>query len=79
MQTATVNTNTVYSGAIFNPEAIAFAWKGAIPTIEVERDASLRAFEVIGTGKWGEAEYRGGAATNGIGGAGVNLYSNSTS
>lgn len=77
--TAIINTNTCYSGAIFNPEAIAFAWKGKIPAIEVERDASLRAFEVIGTGVWGEAEYRGGAATNGIGGAGVNLYSNSTS
>ncbi len=79
VQTATVSTNTVYSGAIFNPEAIAFAWKGSIPGIEVERDASLRAFEVIGTGVWGEAEYRGGPSTNGIGGAGVNLYSNSTS
>jgi hypothetical protein len=77
--TATVNENTVYSGSIFNPEAIAFAVKGKIPTIEVQRDASLRAFEVIGIGIWGEAEYRGGAATNGIGGAGVNLYSNATS
>jgi hypothetical protein len=77
--TATVESSTVYSGAIFNPEAIAFAFKGSIPAIEVQRDASLRAFEVIGTGIWGEAEYRGGPATNGIGGAGINLYSNSTS
>ena len=77
--TATVDSNTVYSGAIFNPEAIAFAWKGEIPTIEVQRDASLRAFEVVGIGVWGEAEYRGGSAADGIGGAGVNLYSNATS
>jgi len=76
--TATVGSYTVYSGAVFNPEAIAFAFKGEIPAIEVQRDASLRAFEAIGIGIWGEAEYRGGSAAEGIGGAGVNLYSNST-
>ena len=76
--TASVGEYTVYSGAVFNPEAIAYAFKGEIPSIEVQRDASLRAFEVIGTGVWGEAEYRGGSSADGIGGAGVNLYSNST-
>ena len=41
-------------------------------------NASLRGFEVVATGVWGEAEYRGGATTSGRGGAGVYLYSNST-
>ena len=76
--TATVSSSTVWAGAAFHPSAVALATKGAMPNIEVERDASLRAFEVVGTGVWGEAEYRGGATTSGRGGAGVYLYSNST-
>lgn len=76
--TATVSSSTVWCGAAFHPSAIALAQKGPLPKIEVERDASLRAFEVVGTGVWGEAEYRGGATTSGQGGAGVLLYSNST-
>jgi hypothetical protein len=76
--TATVSASTVYAGAAFHPSAVALATKGGMPKIEVERDASLRAFEVVGTGVWGEAEYRGGATTSGRGGAGVYLYSNST-
>lgn len=76
--TATVSGSTVWAGAAFHPTAVALATKGPMPKIEVERDASLRAFEVVCTGVWGEAEYRGGATTSGIGGAGVYLYSNST-
>ncbi len=76
--TATVSSSTVYAGAVMHPSAIALATKGPMPGMEVERNASLRAFEVVGVGVWGEAEYRGGATTNGRGGAGVMLYSNST-
>jgi hypothetical protein len=76
--TATVSSSTVYAGAIFHPSAIGLAVKGAMPEIASEYDASLRAVEVVGTGVWGEAEYRGGATTNGRGGAAVFLYSNST-
>ncbi len=76
--TATVSASTVWAGAVMHPSAIALATKGAMPRFEVERDASLRAFEVVATGVWGEAEYRGGATTSGRGGAGVYLYSNST-
>jgi hypothetical protein len=76
--TATVSTSTVYAGAMFHPSAVALATKGALPEIASEYDASLRAVEVVGTGVWGEAEYRGGATTNGRGGAAVFLYSNST-
>ncbi len=76
--TATVSSSTVYAGAMFHPSAIALATKGPLPEIASEYDASLRAVEVVGTGVWGEAEYRGGATTNGRGGAGVFLYSNST-
>lgn len=76
--TATVSSSTVYAGAVMHPSAVALATKGSMPMIEVERDASLRAFEVVGTGVWGESEYRGGATTSGRGGAGVLLYSNST-
>ena len=76
--TATVSASTVWAGGVFHPSAIALATKGNMPRMEVERDASLRAFELVGTGVWGEAEYRGGATTSGRGGAGVYLYSNST-
>lgn len=76
--TATVSGSTVWAGAAFHPSAAALATKGPMPKLEAERDASLRAFEVVGVGVWGEAEYRGGATTSGIGGAGVMLYSNST-
>lgn len=76
--TATVSGSTVWAGAAFHPSAVALATKGAMPSIETERDASLRAFEMVSTGVWGEAEYRGGATTSGVGGAGVYLYSNST-
>jgi len=76
--TATVSSSTVWAGAAFHPSAVALAVKGQIPRMEVERDASLRAFELVATGVWGEAEYRGGATTSGRGGAGVYLYSNST-
>ena len=76
--TATVSSSTVWAGAVMHPSAVALATKGPIPKFETERDASLRAFEVVATGVWGEAEYRGGATTSGRGGAGVYLYSNST-
>lgn len=76
--TATVSSSTVYAAAIFHPTAVAIAQKGPMPTIAVDLDISLRAVEVVGTGVWGEAEYRGGATTSGRGGAAVFLYSNST-
>jgi hypothetical protein len=76
--TATVSSSTVFAAAMFHPSAVAVAQKGALPEIASEYDASLRAVEVVGTGVWGEAEYRGGATTNGRGGAGIFLYSNST-
>jgi hypothetical protein len=71
-------TNACYAGAIMHADALASVSKGPIPTFEVESDASLRAIEVVATGVWGEAEYRGGATTSGVGGAGVLLYSNAT-
>jgi hypothetical protein len=76
--TATVSASTVYAGCIMHPTAIALAQKGALPMIETERDASLRATEIVATGIWGAAEYRGGATTSGRGGAGVYFYSNTT-
>lgn len=76
--TATVSSSTVYAGAVMHPSAVALATKGEMPKMAVERDESLRAFELVATGVWGEAEYRGGATTSGRGGAGVYLYSNST-
>ncbi len=76
--TGTVSASTVYAGAMFHPSAVALAQKGRLPEIAVDLDISLRAVEVVGTGVWGEAEYRGGATTNGRGGAAVYLYSNST-
>ena len=76
--TATVSGSTVWAGAVMHPSAIALATKGPMPKLEAERDASLRGFEVVATGVWGEMEYRGGATTSGRGGAGVYLYSNST-
>jgi hypothetical protein len=76
--TATVSSSTVYAGAMMHPSAIAVAQKGNIPEIATDLDISLRAVEVVGTGVWGEAEYRGGATTSGRGGAAVFLYSNST-
>lgn len=76
--TATVSSSTVYAGAIMHPDAVGLANKGQLPTVEVERDASARMVEVVGTGVWGEIEYRGGATTNGRGGAGVYFYSNTT-
>jgi hypothetical protein len=76
--TATVSSSTVYACAVMHPSAIALATKGPLPEIVSEYDASLRAHEVVGTGTWGEAEYRGGATTSGRGGAGVYLYANTT-
>jgi hypothetical protein len=76
--TATVSSSTVYAAAVMHPSAVALAQKGALPMVETERDASLRATEIVATGVWGEAQYRGGATTNGRGGAGVYLYSNTT-
>jgi hypothetical protein len=76
--TATVSTSTVYAGAIMHPSAIGLGIKGAMPMMEAERDASLRATEIVATGVWGEIEYRGQATTNGRGGAGVFFYSNTT-
>lgn len=77
--TATVSTSTVYAGAVMHPSAIGLAVKGSMPMLEAERDASLRATELVATGVWGEVEYRGQATTNGRGGAGVFLYSNTSS
>lgn len=76
--TATVTSSTVYAGAIMHPDAVGLANKGQLPIVEVERDASARMVEVVGTGVWGEVEYRGGATTSGRGGAGVYFYSNTT-
>ena len=76
--TATVSSSTVWAGALMHPDAIALTTKGPMPQYEIESDASLRAIEVVASGVWGEAEYRGGATTSGRGGAGVFLYSNST-
>jgi hypothetical protein len=76
--TATISSSTCWAAGVFHPTAIALASKGSMPMFETERDASLRAVELVGTGVWGQAEYRGGATTSGIGGAGVLLYSNST-
>lgn len=76
--TATVSSSTVYAGAVMHVSAIGLATKGSMPMIEAERDASLRATELVATGVWGEVEYRGQATTNGRGGAGVYFYSNTT-
>lgn len=76
--TATVSASTVYAGAIMHPSAIGLGLKGSMPMMEAERDASLRATEIVATGIWGEIEYRGQATTNGRGGAGVYFYSNTT-
>ncbi len=76
--TATVSASTVYAGAVFDPSAIGLVTKGPMPMIELERDASARQTQVISVAEWGEIEYRGGATTNGRGGAGVYLYSNTT-
>ncbi len=76
--TATVSTSTVYAGAIMHPTAIGLGVKGSMPMMEAERDASLRATEIVATGIWGEIEYRGQATTSGRGGAGVFFYSNTT-
>lgn len=76
--TATVSSSTTYAAAVFHPDAVALSVKGPMPQFETESDASLRAIELVATGVWGEAEYRGGATTSGRGGAGVFLYSNTT-
>jgi hypothetical protein len=73
--TATVSGSTTYAGAIMHPDAIGLVTKGGPLTVEVERDASARQVEVVGTAMWGEVEYRGGATTSGRGGAGVFFYS----
>ena len=75
--TATVSSSTVYAGAVMHQDAVGVVEKDPLG-IAVERDESLRAFEVVGVQKWGEVEYRGGATTNGRGGAGVYFYSNTT-
>jgi hypothetical protein len=79
VSTATVSSSTVYAGAIMHPTAIGLGVKGSMPMIEAERDASLRATQLVCTGVWGEVEYRGQATTNGRGGAGVFFYSNTSS
>lgn len=76
--TATVSSSTVYAGAIMHPSAVGLGVKGSLPMIEAQRDASLRATELVATGIWGEVEYRGQATTNGRGGAGIFFYSNTT-
>lgn len=76
--TATVSGSTVYAGAVMHPSAVGLAVKGSMPMIEAQRDASLRATELVATGVWGEVEYRGQASTSGRGGAGVYFYSNTT-
>lgn len=77
--TATVSASTVHAGCIMHPTAIALAQKGEISgPLAAQRDESLRLTELHKVGVWGEAEYRGGLTTNGRGGAGVFLYSNST-
>lgn len=76
--TATVSSSTVYAGAVMHPSAVGLAVKGSMPMIEAQRDASLRATELVATGVWGEVEYRGQASTSGRGGAGVYFYSNTT-
>lgn len=78
VQTATVSTSTVYAGAIMHPTAIGLGKKGSMPMIEAERYASKRLTQLVATGVWGEVEYRGQATTNGRGGAGLFLYSNTT-
>lgn len=78
VQTATVSSSTVYAGAVMHPTAVGLGVKGSMPMIEAERDASLRATQLVATGVWGEVEYRGQATTNGRGGAGVFFYSNTT-
>ena len=75
--TATVSGSTVYAGAVMHQDAVGVVEKDDL-MFEVERDASLRAFEVVGVKKWSEVEYRGGATTSGRGGAGVYFYSNTT-
>lgn len=76
--TATVSASTVHAGAVFHPSAAALAQKGSLGAIAAEMDESNRLVELHSVGVWGEAEYRGQATTNGRGGAGVFLYSNST-
>lgn len=77
--TATVSSSTVHAGCVMHPSACALAQKGAIEgALAAQRDESARLTELHKVGVWGEAEYRGGATTNGRGGAGVFLYSNST-
>lgn len=77
--TATVSSSTVHAGCIMHPSAVAVAQKGSLTgALAGQRDESLRLTELHKVGVWGEAEYRGGATTNGRGGAGVFLYSNST-
>lgn len=78
VQTATVSSSTVYAGAVMHPSAVGVGVKGTMPMMEAQRDASLRATELVATGVWGEVEYRGQANTNGRGGAGVYFYSNTT-
>lgn len=75
--TASVSSSSVYAGAVMHVTAVGVVEKDG-NLFEVERDASLRAAEVVLVKKWGEVEYRGGATTNGRGGAGVYLYSNTT-
>ena len=75
--TATVSGSTVYAGAVMHQDAVGVVEKDGF-MVAVERDESLRAFEVVGVRKWGETEYRGGATTSGRGGAGVYFYSNTT-
>jgi hypothetical protein len=77
--TATVSSSTTYANTIMHPSAVALAQKGPLPQIVTEYDSSLRAHEIVGTGVFSAAVYRGGATTSGRGGAGVFLYGNSTS
>ena len=53
--TATVNTNDVYSGAIFSKMAIARTVKRRA-RVELDRDASFRLTEIVVTGRYGVGE-----------------------
>ena len=75
--TATVSASTVYAGAVMHVSAVGVVEKDG-NMMAVDRDESLRAAEIMLVKKWGEVEYRGGATTNGRGGAGVYLYANTT-
>lgn len=77
VQTVNVGGSSCYAGAVMHVSAVGVVTKDG-RMFESQRDASLRATEVMLVSKWGQVEYRGGATTNGRGGAGVEFYSNTT-